>query len=125
MGLRAMEMTDSEFYSGFKAGAFLYGTMPWSEDITTGASILMVKTGKALDSLVKGSIDEFAERAGEKGMTVEVYDHEGGHKYFDITEQFHPMYEYGINPSFTADCDAVKEIVRFLRTALAVEPLSV
>jgi hypothetical protein len=120
MGLRAMQMKDREFYQGLKAGAFLYGTMPWSDNISSDASILMVKTGKALDIRVKDSIEEFAETARNRGLTVEVYNHENGFKYFDITEKPLPMYEYGVNPAFTADCDAVKAVVRFLQTSLTM-----
>ena len=123
MGLKVMGMKDRDFYEGIKAGAFLYGTMPWSDDISSESSILMIKTGKNLDTQVKESIDEFAEKAREKGMSVAVYDHEAGFKYFDITEKPHPMYEYGTNPSFTADCDAVREIVSFLQTSLSITPL--
>lgn len=124
-GLRIMEMKDHDFYDSIKAGVFLYGTMPWNEDLNPEASILMIKTGKSLADGVMRSIDEFKEAADLKGVSAEIYYHETGYKYFDITEQPQPMYLYGVHESFTADCDAILEVLRFLREKLTVPPLTV
>lgn len=121
-GLRKF-CSDSGCAESLEAGVFLYGAMPWTDSIRRESSFLLVKTGKGLESYVKQSIDDFAVSAKGAGVDVTIINYDEGYKYFDITENPHQPWEYGINVPYTRDCDVTKEILVWLQEQLLSKPL--
>ncbi len=106
--LRAFIGEDCPFSDCLNTGVFLYGTMPWNDELRKDTSMLVVKPGKGLEDNIKSSISSFMEKAEDEGMDVKLIDYEEGFKYFDVTETPNKPWEYGVNQEFTADCDVMK-----------------
>lgn len=117
-GLREFRVKESEIYNGLNTGVFLYGTVPWTDDIRSGTSMLLVKTGTGLTDEIIKSMDEFVQKAPEAGIKTELINYKEGNKYFDTTEQPCAPWEYGINKKYTSDCDMMKNILGFLQQEL-------
>ena len=117
-GLRAFTIDERPFSEGLRTGIFLYGYMPWSEDIKKDASILMVKTGKSTEQEIKDSMDNFIAMSSAGGPYTELIDYQNGYKYFDISEIKHQPWEYGADKAFTEDCDVLKSVVDFLQSRM-------
>jgi hypothetical protein len=117
-GLREFRAKESEFYNGLNTGVFLYGTVPWTDDIRTGTSMLLVKTGSGLTNEIIESMDVFVQKAPEAGIKAELINYKEGNKNFDTTEQPCNPWEYGFNKKYTSDCDVMKNILGFLQQEL-------
>ena len=117
-GVREFRGKDRNYSGSLETGVFLYGTMPWTDDIRRDTSMLIVKTGMGTESSILESIDDFEQKAAAAGVDVRIIDYSQGNKYFDVTENPHKPWEYGNNVAFTADCDVMKDILAFLQEKL-------
>ena len=114
---------DNRYAESLDVGVFLYGAMPWNDSIRRDSSFLLVKTGKGLESYIKRSIDDFTSAAKGAGVDVTLINYDKGYKYFDITENPHQPWEYGVNVPYTCDCDVMKEILTWLQGQLLAKAL--